>query len=141
MTFDIAASSKRSHTLMRKRSPKTDKYNIFLIRAIIRTMEEDTDMTANKLGRKHKSEKRSWLQKESACQCSRQETQLDPWLGKISWRRRWQPTAVFLPSKYSPWSSKELDMPEHARMPELKKWGWDGEGQSSQNNRNDILQR
>ena len=31
-------------------------------------------------------------------------------------------------------------MHEHARMPELKKWGWDGEGQSSQNNRNDILQ-
>ena len=98
-------------------------------------------MISNRLGRKHKSEKRSWLQKESACQCSRQETQLNPWVGKIPWRWKWQATLVFLPSKYSPWSRKELDMHEHARMPELKKWGWDGEGQSSQNNRNDILQR
>ena len=98
-------------------------------------------MISSKLGRKHKLEKTSWLQKESACQCSRQETQLDPWVGRISWRRKQQPTPVFLPSKYSPWSCKELDMPEHARMPELKKRGWDGEGQSSQNNRNDISQR
>ena len=141
MTFETAASSKRSHTLMRKKGLKTDKYNIFLIGAIIRTVEEDTDMISNRLGRKHKSEKTSWLQKESACQCSRQETQLDPWVGKIPWRWKWQATLVFLPSKYSPWSREELDMHERARMPELKKWGWDGEGQSSQNNRNDILQR
>ena len=24
---------------------------------------------------------------------------LDPWVGKISWRRKWQPTPVFLPGK------------------------------------------
>jgi len=24
----------------------------------------------------------------------------DPWVGKISWRRAWQPTAVFLPGKF-----------------------------------------
>ena len=24
---------------------------------------------------------------------------LDPWLGKISWRRAWQPTPVFLPGE------------------------------------------
>ena len=39
----------------------------------------------------------------------------DPWLGKISWRRKWQPTPVFLPGKshaqrslvgYSPWGRK-----------------------------------
>ena len=23
----------------------------------------------------------------------------DPWVGKIPWRRKWQPTAVFLPGK------------------------------------------
>jgi len=23
----------------------------------------------------------------------------DPWVGKISWRRKWQPTPVFLPGK------------------------------------------
>ena len=37
----------------------------------------------------------------------------DPWVGKIPWRRKWQPTLVFLPGKshgqknlagYSPWS-------------------------------------
>ena len=42
-----------------------------------------------------------------------------PWVGKILWRRDWQPTTVFLPGKfhgqkslvdYSPWDRKELDM-------------------------------
>ena len=41
--------------------------------------------------------------------------QLDPRVGKIPWRRKWQPTAIFLPGKshrrrslagYSPWSRK-----------------------------------
>ena len=43
----------------------------------------------------------------------------DPWVGKIPWRRKWQPTPVLLPGKshawrslvgYSPWGCKELDM-------------------------------
>ena len=47
-----------------------------------------------------------------------QETRFDPWVGKIPWRRKWQPTPVFLPAKshgwrslvgYSPWGGKELD--------------------------------
>lgn len=58
--FETAASSKRSHTLMRKKGLKTDKYNIFLIRAIIRTME-DTEMVPNKLVRGQRSGKKSWL--------------------------------------------------------------------------------
>ena len=38
-----------------------------------------------------------------------------PWIGKISWRREWQPTPVFLPGEflgqrslvgYSPWGHK-----------------------------------
>ena len=42
----------------------------------------------------------------------------DPWVGKISWRRKWQPTPVLLPGKshrqrslvgYSPWGRKESD--------------------------------
>ena len=33
--------------------------------------------------------------KESACQCRRHG--FDPWVGKILWRRKWQPTPVFLP--------------------------------------------
>ena len=27
------------------------------------------------------------------------ETQYDPWVGKIPWRRKWQPTPVPLPGK------------------------------------------
>ena len=45
----------------------------------------------------------------------------DPWVGKIPWRRAWQPTPVFLPGEshgqrslvgYSPWDHRELDMTE-----------------------------
>ena len=60
--------------------------------------------------------------KKSACQCRRgRRHRFDPWLGKISIRRKWQPTAEFLPGKfhgqrglagYSPYGRKELDMTE-----------------------------
>ena len=40
-----------------------------------------------------------WLSgKESACQCRRHA--FDPWVGKIPWRWKWQPTPVFLPEKF-----------------------------------------
>ena len=36
--------------------------------------------------------------KESTCQCgSHKRHGFDPWVGKIPWRRAWQPTPVFLP--------------------------------------------
>ena len=35
-----------------------------------------------------------WLGKESTCQCRRHG--FDPQVGKIPWRRKWQPTPVFL---------------------------------------------
>ena len=47
-----------------------------------------------------------------------QETQFKPWVQRISWRREWQPTPVFLPQEfhgqknlvgYSPWGHKESD--------------------------------
>ena len=39
-----------------------------------------------------------WLRgKESACQCRRHSFNL--WVRKIPWRRKWQPTPVFLPGK------------------------------------------
>ena len=52
------------------------------------------------------------------------------WVGKIPWRRAWQPTPVFLPGKShgqrklvfpmdrgnSPWGCKESDTTEHAHM-------------------------
>ena len=43
----------------------------------------------------------------------------DPWVGKIPWGRRWQPTPLFLPGEFheqrslvgpSPWGCKESDM-------------------------------
>ena len=54
--------------------------------------------------------------KASACNAGRPG--FDPWIEKIPWRRRWQPTRVLLPGKshrwrslvgYSPWSHKESD--------------------------------
>ena len=51
--------------------------------------------------------------KESACQSRR--LVFAPWVGKIPWRRKWQPTPVFLPEKshgqrslegYSLWGHK-----------------------------------
>ena len=66
-----------------------------------------------------------WLRGSSVClQCGRPG--FDPWVRKIPWRRKWQPTPVFLPGEsrdspppgwrslvgYSPWGRKELDMTE-----------------------------
>ena len=40
----------------------------------------------------------SW--KEPACQCSRHKRWgFSPWVGKIPWRRAWQPTPIFLPGE------------------------------------------
>ena len=39
-----------------------------------------------------------WLSsKESACQYRR--PRFNPWVERISWRRKWQPTPIFLPGK------------------------------------------
>ena len=46
---------------------------------------------------------------------------LDPWVGKILWRRAWQPTPVFSPGEFhgqrslegcSPWGRTEVDTTE-----------------------------
>ena len=48
---------------------------------------------------------------------------LDPWVGKISWRRERPPTPVFCPREfhrlYSPWGCKELDSTERLNWTEL----------------------
>ena len=58
-------------------------------------------------------------------QCKR--AGLDPWVGKIPWRRKWLPTPVFLPGKahgqgslagYSPGGGKESDRPKQQQQPE-----------------------
>ena len=60
--------------------------------------------------------------KESACDAGDvMRCGFDPWVGKISWRRKWHPTPVFLPGEsqgqrslvgYSPWGRKESDVTE-----------------------------
>ena len=62
--------------------------------------------------------------KEPGCQCRRLKTRrFDPWLGKVPWRKKWQPTPVFLPGKshgqrslggYSTQSCTESDTTEAA---------------------------
>ena len=37
--------------------------------------------------------------KEPTCQCRRQRYRFNPRVGKIPWRRAWQPTPVFLPGE------------------------------------------
>ena len=68
--------------------------------------------------------------KESACQCRRHQRLRGfyPWVGKITWRRKWQPTPAFLPGESHgqqslagckpsrAWGCKQLDMTECTSM-------------------------
>ena len=56
------------------------------------------------------------------------ETWVQPWVGKIPWRRKWQPTLVFLPGEYhglrslvgySPRGRKESDTTERLQFTSL----------------------
>ena len=67
-----------------------------------------------------------WLSgKMSACRRCRRRRRcgFNPWVGKIPWKRVWQPTPVFLPGEshgqrnlvgYSGWGCKESDPTEAA---------------------------
>ena len=69
--------------------------------------------------------------KEPAYQCRRHKKhRFNPWVRKIPWRRKWQPSPVFLPGKsheqkstvgYSSWGHKESDMTEHMKHPVYNK--------------------
>ena len=65
------------------------------------------------------------------------ETRFYPWVGKISWRRKWQPTPVFLSGKshglrilvgYSPWRRKTTErlhfhfLPQHIGGVQSSSW-------------------
>ena len=50
---------------------------------------------------------------------AKRRRKFNPWVGKIPWRRKWQPTPVFLPGKShgqrslvgsSPWGRRESNM-------------------------------
>ena len=73
-----------------------------------------------------------WL---GGLQCKRcRRPRLNPWVGKIPWRRAWQPTPIFLPGEfhgqwslagYSPWACHITDTTEateHAHM-HITLWG------------------
>ena len=74
-----------------------------------------------------------WLDgKESTCHYRRcKRCGFHPWVGKIPWRRKWQPTPVFLPGEshgqsgwadYSPQHCKESDTTEHTHMWNFETW-------------------
>ena len=59
----------------------------------------------------------SLVKNPPAMQETRNRRGSDPWVRKILWRRKWQPTPVFLPGKshgqgsladYSPWGHKRV---------------------------------
>ena len=60
------------------------------------------------------------VNKEPPCQCRKHKRlRLDPWVRKVPWSRKWQPTPVFLLGKshgqrslegYHPWDCKEPDV-------------------------------
>ena len=64
--------------------------------------------------------------KEPDCQCRRwKRCGFHPWIGKIPWRRAWQPMPIFLPGEsqgqrslegYGPQCSKELGATEYTCM-------------------------
>ena len=94
--------------------------------------------------KKKKVFRNSWTSgKEPACQCRRRKRcRFHPWVRKIPWRRKWQPTPAFLPGKshgqrnlagYSLQGRKELDTTEatyHAIYWKLEQmcacWGAEG---------------
>ena len=87
----------------------------------MRDKVEQGDVNTIVMGR----EKGEWMEKQRGWeQVCRDDTRhrFDPWVRKIPWRRKWQPTPVFLPGKSHgqrslagchPWSQKESDTTEH----------------------------
>ena len=77
--------------------------------------------------KKNKKKKQKQTKKKPASEYRRQRCGFNPWVGTIPWRRKWQPTPVFLPgifhgqrrlAGYCMWGRKELDKTEvtqHAR--------------------------
>ena len=67
--------------------------------------------------------------KEPAYQCRKyKQCGFNPWVGKIPWKRAWQPTPVFLPQDshgqrslagYGPWSCKSPQTHDLVTKPEL----------------------
>jgi len=68
-----------------------------------------------------------WIKKQPAMR-ETPDTLVGSWVGKIPWRRKWQPTPISLPEKshgqwclvgYSPKGHKESDTTEHSTNKKL----------------------
>ena len=64
----------------------------------------------------------------SWCHGASLEAQFDPWVGKLLWKRKWQPTPVFLPGESQGrgslvgcrlWGRTESDMTEATEQQKL----------------------
>ena len=81
--------------------------------------------------------------KEPTCQCRKHETWVRSWVRKSPWRRKWQPTPVFLPGEshglrslagYSSWGHRDgydwSDLPCWCmKQKEETIWAWKEENQ------------
>ena len=107
----------------------TNEHDRFCCRILVSGTQEDgyfqTPHTHTHTPQQSKSLEQWWgfpggtSGKESACQCRRPG--FNPRVGKILWRKKWQPTPVFLPAEfhgerslvyYSPRGHKESDTTE-----------------------------
>ena len=73
-----------------------------------------------------------WLSQSGVC-LPRGRPGFTPWVGKIPWRRKWQPTPVFLPGEahgqaslmdYSPWGHRDSDRTEWQTLSSGLSVGW-----------------
>ena len=70
--------------------------------------------------------------KEPVCQCRRHKRRrFNPWIGKIPWSWKWQPTPVLLPAEshgqrslagYSPWYHKNWTQLKRLSTHKVKNW-------------------
>ena len=115
LLYDPAILLLTIHSKELKRGTRLDYLHIHVLSSIIHNSHkvEATNLSINRLMGLPCSSKG----KESACM-QRRRPRFDPWVGKILWRREWQPTPVFLPGEshgqrslagYSPWDCKESE--------------------------------
>ena len=86
-----------------RKKKKTSVYFLLSLRCLLQTYCCLTSSSIKIVSEHQINQKTSWILlmklpswlggKESACQCRR--LRFDPWIGKIPWRRKWQPTSVF----------------------------------------------
>ena len=86
-----------------------------------RTESDTTEVTQQQQQRRSWASQAALVVKNPPVNAGGMICAFDPWVRKIPWRRKWQPSPVFLPGKshgqrslvgYSPQGCKKLDMTE-----------------------------